>query len=384
LLQSLFTIRNLLLTLLLCSASAVVGATTVFIQTPLGDIEIELLNNDAPGTVENFLNYVNDGDYEDSFIHRSVPGFVLQGGGYAFINNLVVPVPIDPPIANEFGRPNLRGTISMAKLGGDLDSATSQWFINIVDNPGLDGDDGQGGGFFTVFGEVVGDGMDIVDAIAELQIVNAGGPLGELPVRNWAGGNVLRENLIFANVIQATDPPVNSDCDSQFVSQNPDELVLDITPTGADDTVNIQCALDLAAKSGIPIVRLGKAEYTISSIIATKFNGSFQGTTRDDSILNIADQSISCSNMESQGLTSSAIKFVLGEPRLRFMTIRADNPCVSSDPLKNLIHFTGLDATDNECKNDVIFGAVDYRPRKGIQYFVRHRCYPGSRRIGRV
>lgn len=358
-LQSLFTIRNLLFTLLLSSASAVVGATTVIMQTSLGDIKIELFDNDAPGTVQNFLNYVNDGDYEDSFIHRSVPGFVIQGGGFAHKNGNVVSVPADSPITNEFNKLNLRGTISMAKIGGDPNSATSQWFINIADNPGLDGDDGQGGGFFTVFGQVVGSDMDIVDAIATLDRVNAGGALGELPVRNWAGGNVLRENLIFANVVLATDPPINSDCDSQFVSQNPNELVLDISPTGADDTVNIQCALDLAAESGIPVVRLGKAEYTISSIIVTGFNGSFQGTTRNDSILNIADQSISCTSMENQGLTSSAIKFVHGEPRLRFMTINAGNPCSSSDPLKNLIHFTGLDANDGECKNDVIFGTVD-------------------------
>lgn len=358
-LKTSLTIRNLLLAIVLYSASTVVAATTVVVQTSLGDIKIELFEADAPGTVENFLNYVNDGDYEDSFIHRSVPGFVIQGGGFAFKNNEVVTVPTDPPIVNEFKRSNLRGTISMAKLGGDPNSATSQWFINIADNTNLDGDDGQGGGFFTVFGQVIDDGMDVVDAIAALDRVNAGGALNELPVRDWTGGNVLKENLIFANVVLATDPPVNSDCDSQFVNQNPDELVLEITPTGADDTENIQCALDLAAKSGIPVVRLGKAEYTISSIIATKFNGSFQGTTRDDSILNIADQSISCTNMESQGLSSAAIKFVRGEPRLRFMTIKAGNPCTSGDPLKNLIHFTGQDANNSECKNDVIFGVVD-------------------------
>jgi len=359
LLQTSFTFKKLLFAIVLYSVSTVVGATTVIMQTSLGNIEIELFDDEAPGTVANFLNYVNDGDYEDSFIHRSVPGFIIQGGGFAFKNNAVVNVPTDPPIANEFNRSNLRGTISMAKLGGDPNSATSQWFINLADNPNLDGDDGQGGGFFTVFGQVVASSMSVVDAIAALNRVNAGGALGELPVRNYAGGNILEENLIFANVILATEPPVNSDCDSQFVSQNPNELVLDILPTGADDTANIQCALDLAAKSGVPVVRLGRAEYTISNILVTGFNGSFQGSTRADSILNITDQSISCTSMESQGLSSAAIKFVTGEPRLRFMTITAGNPCTSGDPLKNLIHFTGLDANDSSCKNDVIFGTID-------------------------
>ncbi|MCF6264145.1 MAG: peptidylprolyl isomerase [Xanthomonadales bacterium] len=358
-LHSTFTIKNLLLTLLLCAASTVVGATTVIMKTSLGDIEIELFDDVAPGTVENFLKYVNDGDYEDSFIHRSVPGFIIQGGGFAFKNNTVVNVPTDSPITNEFNRSNLRGTISMAKLGGNPNSATSQWFINIADNTNLDGDDGQGGGFFTVFGQVIASSMNVVDAIAALNRVNAGGALGELPVRNYAGGNILRENLIFANVVLATNPPANSDCDSQFVTQNPNELVLEVSPTGTDDTDNIQCALNLAANSGIPVVRLGTAEYTISSIIATLFNGSFQGTTRAGSILHIADQSISCTSMESQGLTSSAIKFVRGEPRLRFMTIKAGNPCASGEPLKNLVHFTGLDANDSSCNNDVVFGVVD-------------------------
>jgi len=359
-LQTTFNIRNIFFTVMLLSISLGVGATNVIMETSLGNIEIELFDNETPGTVENFLNYVNDGDYEDSFIHRSVPGFVIQGGGFTFADGTVGNVPTDAPIANEFNRSNLRGTISMAKLGGDKDSATSQWFINTADNPGLDGDDGQGGGFFTVFGQVIGDGMDIVDEISALQRVNAGGALGELPVRNWSGGDVLEENLIFANVVLANEPPPsNTDCDAQFVTQNPDELVLDVVATGGDDTANIQCALNLAADTGIPVVRLAKAEYSISSILVKEFNGSFQGTTRDDSILNIADQSISCASMASQGLTPAAIKFVRGEPRLRFMTIKAGSPCISGDPLRNLIHFTGLDANDSNCKNDVVFGVVD-------------------------
>ncbi len=359
-LHAISNIRNFFFALILLCISLGAGATNVIINTSIGDIEIELFDTETPGTVANFLNYVNDGDYEDSFIHRSVPGFVIQGGGFTFKDGIVGNVPTDPPIANEFNRSNLRGTISMAKIGGDKDSATSQWFINVADNPGLDGDDGSGGGFFTVFGQVVGDGMDVVDAIAALQRVNVGGALGELPVRDWSGGDVLKENLVFANVVLANNPPPgNTACDAAFVTQNPDELVIDIAPTGTDDTVNIQCALTEAAKTGIPIVRLAKAEYTVSSILVTEFNGSFQGTTRDDSILNVADQSIACSTMQDQGLTPAAIKFVRGEPRLRFMTIKAANPCISGDPLQHLIHFTGLDANDSNCKNDVVFGAID-------------------------
>lgn len=198
-LQTKLTIRNLLIALTLGTASFSVAATNVVIQTTMGDIEVELFDEETPGTVSNFLNYVNDGDFENSIIHRSVPGFILQGGGFTFADGVLGSVPTDSTIANEFNRSNLRGTISMAKLGGDRDSATSQWFINLADNPGLDGDDGNGGGFFTVFGQVIGNGMVTADAIAALQRVNAGGALTQLPVRHF-NGTVLEPNLIFSDI----------------------------------------------------------------------------------------------------------------------------------------------------------------------------------------
>jgi peptidyl-prolyl cis-trans isomerase A (cyclophilin A) len=142
--------------------------------TAVGDFEVELYNDLTPITVANFLNYVNDGDYFDSIVHRSVPTFVIQGGGYY---SDLSPVPADPPIINESGVSNLRGTIAMARIA-DPDSATNQWFINLVDNLFLDT---QSGGF-TVFGEVVAPGMSIVDQIAALDRIDAGSPFGELPV----------------------------------------------------------------------------------------------------------------------------------------------------------------------------------------------------------
>ncbi len=121
----------------------------------------------APLTVQNFRNYVNDGDYVNSIIHRSVPGFVVQGGGFT-VNNLssvlaqtpssgaaaVSVIPTDPPVQNEFSlqRSNQRGTIAMAKQGGNPNSATNQWFFNLGDNSA--NLDTQNGGF-TVFGQVL-------------------------------------------------------------------------------------------------------------------------------------------------------------------------------------------------------------------------------------
>jgi len=181
-------------------------ATNVMIATPLGNIEIELLEDDAPNTVANFLEYVDSGRYEQTFMHRSDPGFIIQGGGFAFDADLgTAPgIPTLPAIVNEFKVSNTRGTLAMAKSGGNPDSATSQWFINLADNSA--NLDGQNGGF-TVFAKVVGDGMQVADAIADLQIINAGGAFAELPVINFTGGTLVESNLVMTD-ISRTDGPV--------------------------------------------------------------------------------------------------------------------------------------------------------------------------------
>lgn len=142
--------------------------------TLFSNIDIELFDENTPYnrplTVANFLKYVTDGDYDSTYIHRSVPGFVVQGGGY--------PLPFesphidrDPPIQNEPGISNTRGTIAMAKVGPPtgqppteetINSATSEWFFNIGDNS--ENLNSQNGGF-TVFGRAIGSSMSLVDSI---------------------------------------------------------------------------------------------------------------------------------------------------------------------------------------------------------------------------
>ena len=144
-------------------------AKTVTIQTPLGDIEIELLETEAPNTVANFLQYIESNRYDKTFIHRSArkadnSGFVIQGGGFTY--DMALPlgtVPARPAVVNEPVYSNVRGSIAMAKVGGNPNSATSQWFFNLANNAGNLDFQNEG---FTVFGEVVGNGMDVVDAIA--------------------------------------------------------------------------------------------------------------------------------------------------------------------------------------------------------------------------
>lgn len=180
---------------------AVTHATTVRLTTSVGAIDIVLYDAAAPRTVANFLTYVDSGAYRNSFVHRSVPGFVIQGGGFGWddATGNVVGVPANPPVANEFSasRSNRRGTIAMAKLGGDPNSATSQWFINLADNSS--NLDNQNGGF-TVFGEVTASSMAVVDAIAALPLVNAGSPFDALPIVGTITNGVIgKPNLVIVS-----------------------------------------------------------------------------------------------------------------------------------------------------------------------------------------
>jgi cyclophilin family peptidyl-prolyl cis-trans isomerase len=161
-------IRALALTVALLSPLAA-QATIVEMQTNMGNIDIQLFDTVTPKTVANFLAYVNSGAYSRSIIHRSVnvPRFIIQGGGYTWDNTTGSPVAIPTlaPVVNEYKLPNVAGTIAMAKLGTDPNSATDQWFFNLVDNSSnLDNQDGG----FTVFGQVINNGMSVVNAIAAL------------------------------------------------------------------------------------------------------------------------------------------------------------------------------------------------------------------------
>ena len=149
------------------------------------------------------------------------------------------------------------------------------------------------------------------------------------------------------------------DCDEAYVQLDNESLVINVAPTGLDDTVNIQCALDSAANTGVPTVRLGAGTYYISKLKVENFKGTFEGKTKTATILDVIDESIECEAMNDAGLGSSAIKFVKGEPRIRFMTIGADMPCSDNLPLDTIVHFTGGSALSPDCDNDVIFGVVD-------------------------
>jgi cyclophilin family peptidyl-prolyl cis-trans isomerase len=166
-------------------------ATIVRFQTSIGNVDVRLYNAATPLSVTNFLNYVTTNRYNGTFVHRvpqqptgGTSNFVVQGGGFLLNNSIFAATGIatDTPIGDEFKYSNTRGTLSFAKnsLG-----ATSQWFFNIGNNSFLDAQN------FTVFGRVLGNGMNVVDAINNLPAVNAavaqnapGEDFDEIPVRD--------------------------------------------------------------------------------------------------------------------------------------------------------------------------------------------------------
>ena len=133
-------------------------------ETSLGDFSIELFDKEAPESVANFTRYIDDGFFDGTIFHRIVPGFVIQGGGFT---EDMTQKKTKPPVKNEAdnGLKNKRGTLSMARTN-DINSATSQFFVNLKDNDFLDHSRGNFG--YAVFAKV-SEGMDVIDKIAAVE-----------------------------------------------------------------------------------------------------------------------------------------------------------------------------------------------------------------------
>lgn len=245
------------------------ASTIVRVSSSLGDFSLELFDDSAPGTVNNFLNYVNSDRYDGTVIHRSEPGFVIQGGWLKFNESqyTFTAIPRDPNIANEFGISNRRGTIAMAKVAGNPDSANSQWFINLADNTSLDSPANNGG--YTVFGQVLGDGMSVVDSIQALPrwLLVANSPF---PTINFNGGTLTNGNLvnIAMSVVGDTDTHPNiydSTSGLLFAKVNAGpagllSLVLTVTDNGASTIAQID--LDSVELLNEPVASMASFDFS--------------------------------------------------------------------------------------------------------------------------
>ena len=173
-----FCMRILALFAVFLTMHSTASAVVVRFTSNLGTFDVRMFDSATPLTVANILNYVNDGDFDDSIVHRVENRFIQQPDG-SFVNDpfviqggdwelppggVLTQIPSDPAVQNEPGISNLRGTMALARVSGGINSGTNNWFVNTSDNQFLDNID-QG---FTVFGRVTHDGMDVVDAIANL------------------------------------------------------------------------------------------------------------------------------------------------------------------------------------------------------------------------
>jgi peptidyl-prolyl cis-trans isomerase A (cyclophilin A) len=171
------TIRQLAAAGLVAAAATSVAAQDkaaaprVLLATSLGDITVQLDPEKAPKTVANFLDYVKSGHYDGTVFHRVMDGFMIQGGGFT-ADMAQKPTRAPIPLEAKNGLKNERGTVAMARTAV-ADSATSQFFINVVDNSRLDYPSPDGNGY-AVFGRVVA-GMDVVDKIRKVETGSKGG-----------------------------------------------------------------------------------------------------------------------------------------------------------------------------------------------------------------
>jgi cyclophilin family peptidyl-prolyl cis-trans isomerase len=228
-----------------------VNGTVVKFDNSLGnDIFAELFDAAGPGrsrttpaTVANFLAYLDAGRYTNTFFHRSIDNFIVQAGGFNVTpagNPIFGSIQQFAAVANEPGNSNVRGTIAMAKLGGDPNSATNQFFFNLGDNS--DNLDNQNGGF-TAFGRVLGTGMTVVDQIAAVPQFDQSSlspAFDDIPLVNYTSPNaVTRDNLVTITSVTRVGELVYT-----VTSSNPSLVTaaitsdgnLSITPTDFTDT----------------------------------------------------------------------------------------------------------------------------------------------------
>lgn len=324
--------------------SAAIRLTTV-----LGPIDLALFGQQKPITVTNFLRYVNQGSYfkvdptngqlASSFIHRSVSGFIIQGGGYLGTvdpahpaNAQATAVLVFPSIQNEPGISNTRGTIAMAKIAGQPNSATCEWFINLADNGGPPNNlDTQNGGF-TVFGRVVNNSMTVADAIAAVPRFNSGAPFDSLPLRNYTSPNPITvPNLV-------SIPGISQISTLTFSAMSNNASIADATVSGT--------RLLVAGR------QVGSAIVTVT---ATDFDGGTVSQNFTVNVIAAPGRPVNVSTRLQVGTGDNALigGFIMRGPSPKRLVIRGIGPSTGlsgalADPVLELHNGTGATIASND------------------------------------
>ncbi len=259
------------LTTAFTDAERVVRFSTQFPTGQTGNIDFNLFADDAPLTVANFLTYVNSAsanqNYNGSLFHRLAANFVLQGGGFKFndTTNTFTTLTKNAAVINEPGISNTRGTIAMAKLGSNPNSATNEFFFNLGDNSA--NLDTQNGGF-TVFGQVMNGGQTTINGITQLSTFSGAGIPGAPPFPVRAGANTTN----FSANIDPTDLAVITTAAELGAAQR---MTFSLVGTGTSDA---NVATVSVSGSTLTITPVGAGTATIT-VMATDLDGTSTTTT---------------------------------------------------------------------------------------------------------
>ena len=265
-------------------------------RTPLGDFTVALFDQATPKTVNNFLGYVRRGDYNNSYVHRSIPGFMIQSGGARPASPTASPtqwssIPGQPVIQNESGTSNRRGTIAMARSSA-IDSASSEWFLSTADN--RSNLDFQNGGF-AAFGEVIGSaGMAVVDGLNSLQRRNYTGTI--------SGAAVNMEDVPVFDLTAPATPGPTSLVRIEAIGEVPPllvQLVSNSNPSVLNASVS---GMDLFLES------LGPIGATNLHLRATNFDGNTVDFVMPIRIDDIESPGVGLTSLKGKGRSGILVK----------------------------------------------------------------------------
>jgi cyclophilin family peptidyl-prolyl cis-trans isomerase len=321
--------------------------TALRLTTVLGDIDIALYDQRTPITVANFLQYINEGRYfpidpttqkvAPLFFHRSLPGFLIQSGGWVATVLSSSPSTASPTqvlnfgeIQNEPGISNTRGTIAMAKIDGFPDSATSEWFINLADNGGPPNNLDTTNGGSTVFARVFGDGMTVADAIAAVPRFPEGAPFDSLPLLNYTVDDFNKHHPITpANLV--TIPGISFIPSLSFTAASDHPELASVVISGTDLLVTPQ--------------QLGTATITVT---ATDVDGASVSQSFDVTVVANPARLANISTRAIVGTQDDALIggfIVLGDTAKR-VAVRALGPSLSGAGLTNVLNDPTLELHD--------------------------------------
>jgi cyclophilin family peptidyl-prolyl cis-trans isomerase len=271
-----------------------VGPKYAQFDTIFGRFNVELRNDIAPRHVANFLAYAQAGSYTNTFFHRAAAldasgsVSIVQGGGYGYkLPFEITTVTKLAPIALEYNLANARGTLAAARTS-DVNSATSEWYINTRDNSTILGVTNGGG--YSVFGRVLGTGMTVVDAIAALPRYNVGSPFTELPLRNVSGSSANETNLIIVNSVREASlfPSGNAPAVVDLTVQNSSAGVvsativnstLTLTPIAAGTATVTVRAVDTNGNAATGTIGVTVAAGTLEFVSQPRSQGVAAGST---------------------------------------------------------------------------------------------------------